>query len=183
MVLVAAAMNDSNALGAFTLHLALLSLVAVGGVNTIVPELHRQFVEVRGVLTEQQFADMFAIGQAAPGPNVLFVTLIGWHIAGVTGALLAAVALCGPTCTIAYFVTRVWDRFRDAPWRIAVQAGLVPVTIGFIAASAFLISRAADESLVALAITGATAAVALWSRLNPLFALAAAAGLGLAGFV
>jgi len=176
-------MNDSSAIGAFTLHLVLLSLVAVGGVNTIVPELHRQFVEVRGVLTDQQFADLFAIGQAAPGPNVLFVTLIGWHLAGVTGALLATAALCGPTCTIAYFVTRVWDRFKDAPWRIAIQAGVVPITVGFVAASALLIARAADQNWVALAITAATAAIALWGRVNPLFALAAAAALGLAGFV
>jgi chromate transporter len=88
-----------------------------------------------------------------------------------------------PTCTITYFVTRVWDRFRDAPWRIATQAGLVPVTIGFIAASAFLIARAADDNLVAFAITAATAAIAYWSRINPLWALGAAAALGLAGFV
>jgi chromate transporter len=177
------AVNDNNAIWSFTLHLALLSLVAVGGVNTIVPELHRQVVEVRGALTEQQFADLFAIGQAAPGPNVLFVTLIGWQLAGFTGALLTAVALCVPTCTITYFVTRVWDRFKDAPWRKAVEAGVIPVTIGFIGASAFLIARAADQNLAAFAITGVVAAIALWGRINPLWGLAGAAVLGLAGFV
>jgi chromate transporter len=170
-------------IGLFTLHLALLSLIAVGGVNTIVPELHRQTVEVSGALTDQQFADLFAIAQAAPGPNVLFVTLIGWQLAGLSGALLATAALTVPTCTIAYFVTRIWDRFRDAPWRIATQAGLVPVTIGFIAASAFLIARAADVSLLAFAITAATAAIAYWGRINPLWALGAAAAIGFAGLV
>jgi chromate transporter len=175
--------SDNNAIWSFTLHLALLSLVAVGGVNTIVPELHRQIVEVRGALTDQQFADLFAIGQAAPGPNVLFVTLIGWQLAGFTGALLTAAALCVPTCTITFFVTRVWDRFKDAPWRIATEAGVIPVTIGFVAASALLIARAADGSLVAVAITLATAAFAYWSKLNPLWALAAAAALGFAGVV
>ena len=176
-------MSDNNAIWSFTLHLALLSLVAVGGVNTIVPELHRQVVEVNGALTGQQFADLFAIGQAAPGPNVLFVTMIGWQLAGTTGALLTAVALCVPTCTITYFVIQVWDRFKDAPWRIATEAGVIPVTIGFVAASALLIAQAADGSLVAFAITGATAAFAYGSRLNPLWALAAAAALGFAGFV
>lgn len=176
-------MNDGNPILSFTLHLALLSLVAVGGVNAIVPELHRQTVEVTGALTEQQFADLFAIGQAAPGPNVLFVTLIGWQLAGLGGALLATAALTVPTCTIAYFVTRVWDRFKDAPWRIAMQAGAVPVTIGFVAASALLIARAADQNVAAFLITAATAAIALWGRINPLWALAAAAALGLAGFV
>jgi chromate transporter len=175
--------NKQSPIGLFTLQLALLSLVAVGGVNTIVPELHRQTVEVSGALTDQQFADLFAIAQAAPGPNVLFVTLIGWQLAGLGGALLATAALTVPTCSIAYLVTRVWDRFRDAPWRIATQAGLVPVTIGFIAASALLIARAADDNLVALAITAGTAAIAYWSRINPLWALVAAAALGFAGFV
>lgn len=176
-------MRDDSPIALFTLHLALLSLVAVGGVNTIVPELHRQTVEVSGALTNQQFADLFAIAQAAPGPNVLFVTLIGWQLAGIGGALLATAALTVPTCTIAYFVTRAWDRFRDAPWRIATQAGLVPVTIGFVVASAYLIARAADNNLVAVVVTAATAAVAYWSRINPLWALAAAAALGFAGVV
>jgi chromate transporter len=182
-LLLERAVNTQSPIASFTLHLALLSLVAVGGVNTIVPELHRQTVEVTGALTNQQFADLFAIAQAAPGPNVLFVTLIGWQLAGLTGAMLATAALTVPTCTIAYLVTRAWDRFRDAPWRIATQAGLVPVTIGFIAASAYLLARAADNSLVAFAITAATAAIAFWSRINPLWALAAAAAIGFAGLV
>lgn len=176
-------MNGQGGIGSFVLHLALLSLIAVGGVNTIVPELHRQVVDVNGDLTSQQFADLFAIGQAAPGPNVLFVTMIGWQLAGFTGAVLSALALCVPTCTITYFVTRVWDRFREARWRIATEAGVIPVTIGFVAASALLIAQAADVSLAALAITAATAAFSLWGRFNPLWALAAAAGLGAAGFV
>jgi chromate transporter len=176
-------MNDQSGIGGFALHVALLSLVAVGGVNTIVPELHRQVVDVQGALTSQQFADLFAIGQAAPGPNVLFVTLIGWQLAGVTGAMLTAAALCVPTCTIAYFVTRVWDRFKHARWRIATEAGVVPVIIGFVAASALLISQAADASVAAFAITAATAAFAYWSKLNPLWALGAAAALGFAGVV
>jgi chromate transporter len=176
-------MSPNPALGSFVLHVALLSLVAVGGVNSIVPELHRQTVEVSGVLTAQQFADLFAIGQAAPGPNVLFVTLIGWQIGGAAGALLTTAALCLPTCIIAYFVTRVWDRFKDAPLRIAIQAGVLPVVIGFIAASALLIAQAAGVHWVALLITAATAGIALWGRIHPLWALLGAAGLGFAGLV
>jgi chromate transporter len=182
-LLLEAAVSTQSPIASFTLHLAVLSLIAVGGVNTIVSELHRQTVEISGSLTNQQFADLFAIAQAAPGPNVLFVTLIGWQLAGLSGALLATAALTVPTCTIAYFVTRIWDRFRDAPWRIATQAGLVPVTIGLIAASALLLARAADNNLVAFAITAATAGIAYGSNINPLWALAAAAALGFAGFV
>jgi chromate transporter len=180
---VEAQVTGEKALSSFLIHLTLLSLVAVGGVNAIVPELHRQTVEVSGSLTAQQFADMFAIAQAAPGPNVLFVTLIGWYLAGWWGALAATAALCGPTCVLTFFVTRAWDRFKDAPWRIATQAGLVPVTIGLIAASAFLLARAADVNAVAVAITAATAAISYFSRINPLWALAAAASIGFAGSV
>ncbi len=176
-------MSGQGGIGSFVLHLALLSLIAVGGVNTIVPELHRQVVEVNGDLTAQQFADLFAIGQAAPGPNVLFVAMIGWQLAGFTGAALTAAALCVPTCTIAYFVTRIWDRFRDARWRIATEAGVVPVVIGFVGASAFLIAQAADINAVALAITAGTAAFSLWGRYNPLWALAGAAAIGFSGLL
>lgn len=176
-------MKFDSAIGNFTFHLALLSLVAVGGVNAIVPEMHRQTVEVNHFLTDRQFADLFAIAQAAPGPNVLFATLIGWQLAGWSGALLATAALCGPTCTMTFLFARAWERFKDAPWRLAVQAGLVPVTVGLIAASAFLLARAADKNEVAIAITAATAGVAYFTRVNPLWALAAAAALGFAGFV
>jgi chromate transporter len=175
--------KGESGIGAFAIQLMLLSLVAVGGVNTIVPELHRQVVDGSHWLTDQQFADLFAIAQAAPGPNVLFVTLIGWQLAGWTGALIATAALCGPSCVLTFAVAHAWRRFKDAPWRIATQAGLVPVTIGLITASAFLLARAADRSLVAVAITAATAGIAYWSRINPLWALAAAAAIGFAGLV
>ena len=176
-------MKSESGIGAFAIQLMLLSLVAVGGVNTIVPELHRQVVEVAHWLTDQQFADLFALAQAAPGPNVLFVTLIGWQLAGWEGALIATAALCAPSCVLTFAVAHAWERFKDAPWRIALQIGLVPVTIGLIAASAFLIARAADKSAVAVAITAATAGIAYGSRINPLWALAAAAAIGFAGLV
>jgi chromate transporter len=176
-------MKPGDAAASFALQVAALSLIAIGGVNAIVPELHRQVVEVAPLLTDQQFADLFAIAQAAPGPNVLFVTLIGWQLDGWSGALLATAALCGPTCALTYGVAHVWRRFKDAPWRIATQAGLIPVTIGLIGASAWLLARAADTNLTAVAITVATAGVAYFTRVNPLWVFAAAAALGLAGYV
>ena len=109
--------------------------------------MHRQTVEISQWLTDRQFSELFAIAQAAPGPNVMFVALLGHFIAGVPGAIVTTVAMCGPTCFLAYGVSRVFDRFRAARWRIAIQAGLVPVTIGLIAASALIIARAADHDL------------------------------------
>ena len=82
---------------------------------------------------------------------------------------------------ITYYVSRTFDRFKDAHWRIVVQAGLVPVSVGLFAAGAFVVARAADRSLVAVAITLATAAVAYWTRFNPLWLFAAAGLLGYLG--
>lgn len=164
-------------------HFALLSLFAIGGANSVVPEMYRQSVEVAQWMSDRQFADLVAISQAAPGPNFIIVTLIGFHVAGLAGALVSSLAMVGPSCVAAYLVGRTWDRFKDAPWRIAIQNGLVPVSVGLVAATAFVLSRAADRTALAAAITLGTAALATFTRINPLWAFGTAAGLGLMGFV
>jgi len=65
-------------------------------------------------MTDRQFADLYRIAQVTPGPNVIVVTLIGYHVAGLAGALVATLAMCGPTCVFAFFVGQVWDRFKEA---------------------------------------------------------------------
>jgi len=174
--------RDDSALSVFLLQLVFLSFVAIGGINAAVPELHRQVVEANHWLSEREFTDFFAIANAAPGPNMLIATLIGYQLGGVLGALAATAALCTPTCVLTYFIVKAWDRFKDAPLRIAIQAGLVPITVGLVAATAYLLTRAADQSMATIAISLATAAVAYFTRINPLWAFAAAAALGLAGF-
>ncbi len=126
-------MSDNPLLAIFG-YFALLSLFAVGGANAAIPEMHRVAVEVMHWMSDRQFVDSFAIAQLSPGPNVVIVTLIGYHVAGISGAAVATVAMCGPTCLLSYFAARTWDRFKDAPWRIAIQAGLVPVSVGLLAA-------------------------------------------------
>jgi chromate transporter len=111
------------------------------------------------------------------------VTLIGYHVAGIAGAVVATLAMTGPTCVMAFLVARVWDRFKEARWRIAIQAGLVPVSLGLMAASAYVIARATDQSWLATAITIATAALAFFTRLNPLWIFIVAGALGLTGWL
>lgn len=176
-------MKDDSLITAFAMQALMLSLVAVGGVNAVLPELHRQVVENNHWITDQQFADMFAISNASPGPNMLIITLMGAYLGGIWGAVLATLALCTPTCLLTYAFAHVWERFKDAPWRIAIQAGLVPVTVGLIAASAYLLARAADHSLLAYVLTVATAAVSYYTRVHPLWVMGLAAALGYAGFV
>jgi chromate transporter len=175
--------RDDSPIHGFIIQALLLSMVAVGGVNAVLPELHRQVVDIHHWLTDKQFADMFAIANASPGPNMLIVTLIGWSLGGFYGAILATLAICTPTCALTYLVAQAWEKFKDAPWRIAVQAGLVPVTDGLIAASAYLLARAADHSMVAYVLTAATAGISYFTRINPLWAMGAAAAIGYAGFV
>jgi chromate transporter len=170
-------------LGVLAAQFALLSLLAFGGVNTVVPEIHRSAVEVHHWMSDGDFANYFAIAQASPGPNALIVTLVGWKVAGLPGALVATLALCAPACLLTFVVVRVWDRIRQSPWHATVQAGLAPVTVGLVAASAYLLCRASDRGPVLLVITAATAAMTYFTRLNPLWALGAAALLGLTGLV
>jgi chromate transporter len=175
-------MNQNPLWTLFSLF-AVLSLLAVGGANAAIPEMHRVAVDVMHWMSDKQFADMFAISQLSPGPNVIIVALIGYHVAGLAGAAVAIVAMVVPTCVLAYLVARTWDRFKDARWRLAVQAGLVPVSLGLIAASAAVLARAADHNVWAALITVATATTAFCTRLNPLWIFAAAGALGVARLV
>jgi len=175
--------DETGTLTTLASYFALMSLFAIGGANSAVPEMQRVAVEVERWMTDRQFTDIFAIAQVTPGPNVIIVTLIGYHVAGFLGALVATLAMCGPTCVFAFYISQVWERFKDAPWRAAIQAGLLPISIGLIAASAFVVTWVAAHSFVAVAITLATAVVAYTTRLNPLWIFAAAALFGLAGLV
>jgi chromate transporter len=98
--------SDANPVLDAGLDLRLMSLFAVGGANSAIPEMHRIAVDVQHWMTDKQFADVFAISQLSPGPNVLIVTLIGYSVAGVAGALVATLAMCLPTAVLAYYVSR-----------------------------------------------------------------------------
>jgi len=134
-------------------------------------------------MTDRQFADMFALAQVTPGPNVILVTLIGFHVAGLLGALVTTLAMCGPTCLFAFFVGRALERHHGASWQVALSRGLVPVTLGLTAASATVVATTADYNWVAAAISVATAVICYRIQMNPLWIFAAAAVLGLIGVV
>jgi chromate transporter len=174
-------MKDLGTLEVLAVQFATLSLVAFGGANVVIPEIHRQAVDVRHWMTNQDFAALFAIAQAAPGPNFLVTTLVGWKAAGLAGALVATGAMCLPSCLLTFWVAKAWDRYRETEWRIAIGTGLAPVTVGFVFSSAFVLIRAADNGWKLFVVSAASAAVAYFTKLNPLWCLLAAAGLGLAG--
>ena len=176
-------MKPADLLLALCLHFAGLSLFAFGGASVVVPEMFRIAVTQEHWMSATEFTYLFAIGQAAPGPNVLIVTLIGWHVAGVSGALLATLAFCLPGGLLACAVAGVWQRFRDAPWRARIQRGLVPLTVGLVSATAWVLAHSASPGFGAVGLALACAVVASRNTLNPLWLLAAGAVLGVFGVV
>ena len=130
-----------------------------------------------------EFASLFAVAQAAPGPNMLVVTLIGWRVAGWAGALVATLSLLAPCCTLTFVVAQLWHRAGTARWRVVVQSGLTPVTVGLVLAAAMLLSLATLRGAGSAILTVASAVVLLRTRLHPLWLLAAGAALGAAGVV
>ena len=173
----------SAPLPALLAHFALLSLIAFGGATAVLPEMHRFAVDIRGWVTDAEFAELFALAQAAPGPNMMIVSLIGLRAAGIPGAVVATLAMCGPSCVLTFSVMRVLHRFRWSAWPAIVQTGLTPITVGLVMGSGYVLTRAADHTPLAYGLTGATVAWTLATRVNPLWLLAGAAALGLFGLV
>jgi len=161
----------------------LMSFFAVGGANSAIPEMHRVAVDVHHWMNDREFADMFAISQLSPGPNVLIVTLIGYSVAGILGALAATLAMCGPTAILAYYVSGLLRRFGGSPWPGIIQAALVPLSIGLMGASALILALTADLSWTAALLTIVAAVLAFATKLNPLWILAAGGLLGFAGVI
>jgi chromate transporter len=159
-----------------------LSFLAIGGASTTLPAMERAVVHQQHWMTATEFVRLYALAQAAPGPNMLAVTLFGWKVAGIAGALVATLSFLLPACALAYGMGRVWARFRDRRWRRVVQAGLVPVTAGLMVAAAFLLMRDAAVDWRALTLAIGVAVACLWTKRHPLWFLAAAAFAGLIGF-
>lgn len=170
-------------LATIAVQFTMMALLSFGGANAVLPEMHRQAVELRGWVTEQQFADMFAISQVVPGPNVMIVTLIGFKLAGLLGATVGTLAMCGPTAVVAYVLGRAWDRVQGARWRTVVAAGLVPVSVGLVAASAIVLTISTSINLWAVGLVLTTAAITCFTRLSPLWPIAVGAALGATGVI
>jgi len=166
------------------LHFASLSLLAIGGVLGTMPEMHRHLVDRRGWLTDAQFTDAIVIAQAAPGPNILFVAVLGWQVAGLPGALAALIGLLLPSSLATFWGWR-FARARDGtPLIRAVRLGLSPIAIGLTAAAGWLVASNTNGTQWPLwLITAVSAVVVLRTRLNMLWLVGGGALLGALGVV
>ncbi|HEX6136556.1 MAG TPA: chromate transporter [Casimicrobiaceae bacterium] len=171
----------ASVLAEIATRFAALSLVAIGGINAILPEIHRVVVDVEGWMTSAEFAELFALAQLAPGPNAMVVALLGWKVAGIAGALVATLATCGPSSLACYVAWQWSDRLRQSRMRAIVQRALAPLAIGLILASGYTLALGADRSPGAFALTLLATAGLAWTRVNPVWVLLAAAVAGIAG--
>lgn len=162
---------------------AQLSLLAFGGAAAVLPEMQRQVVDVHHWMDAHDFASLYALAQAAPGPNMMVVSLVGWRVAGFWGALVATVSVAAPSSILTLLVSGAWYRFKDAPWRKALQAGLQPVTAGLIMASAALLSWSTAVDWTAACVGVVSAGLFIFTKLHPLLILAAAAIAGATGLI
>jgi len=160
------------------LWFAVLSLLSIGGISSVMPEFQRLVVETNQWVTPAEFTQLFAVSQAAPGPNVLISSLIGWHVAGMPGAVLALLAMTLPASVLAWYVSGVWDRFKDAPWRATLQRALLPVCVGLILSGGYVLGTPYGVDWRNALIMGASAAALYATRLNPLWLLAGGGVLG-----
>jgi chromate transporter len=165
------------------LEFALLSFVAFGGASALLPEMHRVVVDQHHWLNDTTFTHLYAIAQAAPGPNVLVVTLIGWEVGGLLGAFAATLAMCLPMSVLIYLLIDRWESFAGKRWQKAVSIGVAPLAVGLIFSGATLIAQSAQLGWAAWLLVAATLAANLRTKLHPLWFIGIGAGLGLLGLV
>ena len=160
------------------LHFMLLSMLAVGGAITTMPDMQRYLVTEQGWMNAAQFTTSVAIAQAAPGPNILFVALIGWHVAGLAGLLAAMVGIMGPSSLVALWVGRYRQRRADSLGMRAFTAGLTPLTLGLLLSTGWVLTTPTRDRWAAVALVVATVLVSAASKLSPVWLIALGAAVG-----
>jgi chromate transporter len=153
-----------------------LSILSIGGGQATIPEIQHQTVTVHGWLTNDEFADLFAIARAAPGPSTLIVALIGWQVAGFFGALAATLAIFVPSSIVMYAASSWWQRNEKSAIRKAIEQGLAPVAVGLVFAGAVIVLSAAHAGLLALATTAAVCVVQSTTKISTYGIVGAVAG-------
>jgi chromate transporter len=173
--------SSDGALLSMLLYFSLISLSAVGGgVIMLAPDIHRYVVDVQRWITSEQFAAAFTIAQASPGPNVLFVTLIGLQVAGLVGAASATLAIVLPTFFLTLGLVRFIPLRPASRFGKAVRNGLAPISIGLLAAGGLVVAKSADTGVIQVLMTFATVAVMVLTKWNPVWLIAVGAVLGVA---
>lgn len=186
-------MQSSDWLHLF-LHYISLSLLSLGGAIAAAPEMHRFLVDEQHWLTDAQFSTSITIAQAAPGPNVLFVALMGWNIGlnagdisiGLLGMAVCMLGILLPSTVFTYLATRWAHRNRELRAVRAFKLGMGPIVVGLVLATGWILASAHSEPVQdwpLWLITVVTMLLMLNTRIHILWLLAAGALIGYLGWI
>lgn len=166
-------------------HFMLLSLLAVGGAITTASDMHRYVVTEHGWISDAQFTSSIAIAQAAPGPNVLFVAVIGWNVAGAAGAMATLVGTLLPSTLLVLAVSRWAAQRRESRGVRAFTSGMAPLTLGLLLATGWVLAepfvRVPAQRWGALVLIAVTIVAMLRTKLSPMWLVALGAVVGALG--
>lgn len=169
------------------LHFLTLSLLSIGGAISTVPEMHRFLVDRTGWLSDAGFTSSIALAQAAPGPNVLFVAVLGYNVAGLAGAAASMAGILLPSTVLTLTATRWMRANRGHVSLRAFSAGMMPLTLGLILATGWLLAlpflRASEHRWGTLALIAATVALTLRTKLGLVWMVLGGGVLGALGLV
>ena len=162
-------------------HLALtfgmLSILAVGGGTAVLPEMQTVLAGQFNI-DHTEFVHIYSIGQLAPGPNMMMVLVFGFQLAGLLGAGVVLLAFFIPSSVLCLSMGRLWQKIGERPWRRAVQNALEPISIGLRCSGVYAVAKASAVGPLTIALAVATFAVILFTRVNPVFMILGAGGLG-----
>ena len=179
-------LSGAELFGLFT-HFLVLSLLAVGGAITTVPDMHRYIVIQQHWLSDAQFTASIAIAQAAPGPNLLFVAVLGWNVAGPLGMLATMIGILVPSTVLSLWATRWGAQRRDTRFVRAFTTGLMPLTLGLLLSTGWVLAepylRDPAQRLGALALIVVSVLAMLRTRLSPMWVVALGCVAGALGWV
>jgi chromate transporter len=156
---------------------ALLSMVAFGGGANVIPDIQRAAVQTYQWMTAKEFLDLFAISRTGPGPGSMIAAMVGLRAAGLAGALVAFVAMFGPSSVVVHCVARFWNRAARRPWRAVVERALAPVGIGMTFATGLALVRGNEHEILFYAITAVSTVVFAFTEIHPLLLLASGAAI------
>ncbi len=173
MTPVTAPVLSSGDWGVIFAQYLLLSLLSIGGAIGTAPEMHRFLVEQHHWMTNEQFSASVAIAQAAPGPNLLFVAVLGWGLGGFFGMCVTMTGILLPSTTLTLAAARWGEARRGTRGVQAFVAGMAPLTVGLVLSSGFILGKPAYGSPWLFATMAATVAACLATKVSPLWLIAA----------
>ncbi len=163
-------------------HFVVMSMLSIGGAIAVAPEMQRFIVGEHGWLSDTGFTTSIAIAQAAPGPNVLFVPVVGFNVGGMAGLLVSLVGILLPSTTLALAATRWGQRRRHTRGVRAFVAGMAPVTIGLLGSTGWVLAEPMLGKPGAAVLLVGTVAVMAATKISPVWLIAVGAVVGALGW-